>query len=402
MDRANRLIHEPSPYLRQHAHNPVDWYPWGPEALDRARREERPIFLSVGYSTCHWCHVMERESFEDPGLAELINAHFVPVKVDREERPDLDHLYMTAVQAVTGRGGWPMTVVLTPALKPFFAGTYFPPEDRGGLPGLRRVLTAVLEAWRERRAEVEDSAESVARFLAEVARPPAAGPAPGAETLQAAFEQLAARFDPAHGGFGGAPKFPTPHQLTFLLHHHARTGDPRPLQMAVATLDAMNRGGIHDHLGGGFHRYSTDTEWLAPHFEKMLYDQALLLEAYVAAWQATGGPDFAAAARDICEYLLRDLRHPEGGFYSAEDADSEGEEGRFYVWSLDQVRAALGAAADTFARVYDVSAAGNWEGRTILRRRRPLAEAAAELGTPPAELEAELARGRAALLAARA
>jgi uncharacterized protein len=394
--RTNRLANEPSPYLRQHAHNPVDWYPWGPEALERARLEDKPIFLSIGYSTCHWCHVMERESFEDESIAAQINADFVPVKVDREERPDLDNIYMTAVQAVTGRGGWPMTVVLTPSLQPFYAGTYFPPEDRGGLPGLARLLPALAEAWRERRAEVEESAGSVTRILVETARMTAqAGDAPpGRDALDRACRGLALNFDPEHGGFGRAPKFPTPHQLSFLLRCHARTGDAHALHMAVSTLEHMARGGIHDHLGGGFHRYSTDREWLAPHFEKMLYDQALLAGTFAEAWQATGRADFAATARDICEYVLRDLRDPGGGFHSAEDADSEGEEGRFYVWTRAEVDAALGELAEPLCRAYDVREAGNWEGRNILRLAPggPGGEAADAPG---------LARARAKLLEAR-
>ncbi|MBI5837906.1 MAG: thioredoxin domain-containing protein [Candidatus Eisenbacteria bacterium] len=401
----NRLAREKSPYLRQHAHNPVDWRPWDAEALELARTADKPIFLSIGYATCHWCHVMERESFEDPALAALINEHFVPVKVDREERPDLDHLYMAAVQAVTGRGGWPMTLALRPDGAPFFAGTYFPPQDRGGLPGLGRVLEALVDAWRNRRAEIDESAGSIAAHLREEAHAtasPAGGAAPGRDAMDAGFRALSGSFDPAHGGFGHAPKFPSPHQLRFLLRYHARTGEARALHMAVTTLEHIVRGGIRDHLGGGFHRYSTDPQWLAPHFEKMLYDQAGLVDALVDAWRVTGRADFAGAARDACEYVLRDLRDPAGGFHSAEDADSEGEEGRFYVWTRDEVDAALGADAELFAAAYDITASGNWEHRNILRLPQPMEEFERGAGRPAAETRAALARARARLLEARA
>ncbi len=403
MTHTNHLIHEKSPYLQQHAHNPVDWYPWGPEALGRARKENRPIFLSIGYSTCHWCHVMEHESFENDTIAAYLNAHYIAIKVDREERPDLDNLYMAAVQGMTGSGGWPMSVFLTPELKPFYAGTYFPPDDRYGRPGFGRLLKSLNDAFTNRRAEVDSSAEGVTEFLRAQAdsHAGAAPRMPGIDVLETAVAQLDSSFDALQGGFGTAPKFPTPHHLMFLLHYHARTGSVKALHMATLTLQQMYRGGIHDHLGGGFHRYSTDGEWLAPHFEKMLYDQAGLLESYVAAWKVTRDPEFAEAARDISDYVLRDLRHAEGGFLSAEDADSEGEEGRFYVWSPGEVKTALGVDAERFAKIYDVSAGGNWEGKNILRLKKSVHEWARELGVGESALRSELARDRAKLLALR-
>ena len=370
----NRLVHEKSPYLLQHAHNPVDWYPWGDEALQRARGEDRPIFLSIGYSTCHWCHVMERESFENETIAEFLNRHFVPIKVDREERPDLDNLYMTAVQAMTGHGGWPMSVFLTPDLEPFYSGTYFPPHSTGRMPGFLDLITRLSDAWRNDRRRVLDSSDQVADFLRRQAEQGTGGAAasPLDEAfLDAAYRDLASGYDETHGGFGGAPKFPTPHRITFLLRHHHRTGDERALAMATASLDAMANGGMHDHLAGGFHRYSTDARWLAPHFEKMLYDQASLLLAYTQAWQATGNPDYEAVARGIGEYVITTLTHPGGGFYSAEDADSEGEEGKFYVWSADEIDSVLGPGGGAvFRKNYDVTALGNWEDTNILHTER--------------------------------
>jgi uncharacterized protein YyaL (SSP411 family) len=374
---ANRLIHERSPYLQQHAHNPVDWFPWGPEALEKARRERKPILLSIGYSTCHWCHVMERESFEDEPIAALLNTHFVPIKVDREERPDLDHLYMTAVQAMTGQGGWPLTVFLTPRLEPFFGGTYFPPDDRWGRPGFRSILERVAASWADERAGLEESAGKVTTFLREQAGSRAtdgftAERARGAQ--ERALENLKASYDEARGGFGGAPKFPTPHVVSYLLRAAQRRGDAQAEAMAIATLDAMAAGGIHDQLGGGFHRYATGADWLVPHFEKMLYDQAGLALAYTDAWLLARAPRHAEVVRDILDYVLRDLTHPEGGFYSAEDADSEGEEGTFYVWTADEIRSHLGdAAGHAFAEAFGVTPGGNWEGRNILHRRLPLA-----------------------------
>ncbi|RMF79143.1 MAG: thioredoxin domain-containing protein, partial [Nitrospirae bacterium] len=393
---ANRLAREVSPYLLQHAHNPVDWYPWGEEALARARAEGRPILLSIGYAACHWCHVMAHESFEDPATAAFMNDHFVCIKVDREERPDLDQIYQTAHQLMTGRaGGWPLTVFLTPEGRPFFAGTYFPPEDRHGLPSFRRVLAAVARHYEEARERAEEDAGRVVAALAQVE-----GAAPGrldAGLVAGAAEGIAAYVDPVHGGLGQAPKFPQTACLTVMLR---AGGGPR--ELALLTLRRMAAGGIHDHLGGGFARYSTDAEWLVPHFEKMLYDNALLAGLYLEAHQATGEAAFAGVVRGILGYLERHLYREGGGFYASQDADSEGEEGRYYVWRREEIEALLGEEAEPFCRCYGVTAAGNWEGKTILHRARPTAEVAAELGMAVAELEALLARGRERLRAARA
>ncbi|MFC1544107.1 thioredoxin domain-containing protein, partial [Gemmatimonadota bacterium] len=355
----NRLVFENSPYLLQHAGNPVDWRPWGEESFEAARREGKPIFLSIGYATCHWCHVMERESFEDPDIASLLNSRFIPVKVDREERPDIDQVYMTVTQGLTGRGGWPMTVFLTPDGRPFFAGTYFPPVNRSGQVGMRELLPRLAEAWEHDRDRVVASAEEITDWLTEAVKP-AAEEVDRTDVLRLAFEQLRDRYDPSHGGFGQRPKFPTPHNLTFLLRYWKRTGEPRALEMVTTTLSAMRRGGIFDHLGFGFHRYSTDREWLVPHFEKMLYDQALLAMAYLDAWQATGQEEWASVAREVFDYVLRDLVLPEGGFSSAEDADSEGEEGRFYLWTSEQVREVLGEGADVWLVRYGFRDEGNY------------------------------------------
>jgi uncharacterized protein YyaL (SSP411 family) len=370
----NRLADETSPYLRQHKDNPVDWYPWGDEAFARARAEDKPILLSVGYSACHWCHVMAHESFEDPATAEVMNRLFVNIKVDREERPDVDSVYMTAVQSMTGRGGWPMTVFLTPDGQPFYGGTYFPKDDRHGLPGFTRLLEAVDDAWRERRDELLGQAGRLAAALARSGELPGAGDASALSVavLDRAAAQLDAQFDRRFGGFGGAPKFPQAMSLDHLLRHHVRTGDGGSLDIAVATLDAMAAGGMYDQLGGGFHRYSVDARWLVPHFEKMLYDQATLARAYVHAWLVTGEDRHRRVVEETVGYVLRDLRHPAGGFYSAEDADSEGEEGLFYVWSLDELLGVLSSAglsdaeANEVAAWWGVTAGGNFEGRNIL------------------------------------
>ncbi len=391
----NRLIGQTSPYLLQHAHNPVDWYPWGPDALERARAEDRPIFLSIGYSACHWCHVMERESFENEAIAEQLNRDFVAIKVDREERPDLDDVYMAAVQAMTGAGGWPMSVFLTPDLEPFFGGTYFPPEDRHGLSGFPRVLTAIADAYRTRRDEVTAQGRQLASHLREQLDLAAGTHDPDRRQLDLAVARLAQSFDPVHGGFGGAPKFPAPMTLEFLLRAWRHGRDPETLRMVNITLDRMADGGIHDQVGGGFARYATDAAWLVPHFEKMLYDNALLAHGYLEAFRATGRPRYAAVARDTLDFMLRELATPDGGFASALDADSEGEEGRFYVWSDDAFRAVLTDAGLTpdevadAARHWDVAAGGNWEGHSILH--------VTEGAEPPEALE----RARVALLAAR-
>ncbi len=398
---ANRLAGEKSPYLLQHAHNPVDWYPWGDEAFTKARTEDKPIFLSIGYSTCHWCHVMERESFENAEIAAILNERFVPVKVDREERPDVDGQYMTAVQGLAGSGGWPLTVVLTPELKPFFGGTYFPPRERLGRPGLHSILLQLHEAWSTSREQVEYSAQTVAEFVRShvPANPAKLGPS----TLHKGWQMLRADYDEANGGFGGAPKFPRPHALSFLLRLNDRVHGTEPLRLVEHQLDAMAAGGIHDHLGGGFARYSTDARWLVPHFEKMLYDQALLARAYLEAYQVTRRERHADVARDIFAYVLRDLRGPEGAFLSAEDADSEGEEGKFYVWLPDEVQELLGAEAyPLFAAAYGVTLRGNFEGgRTVLSRVADDASLAASFGIEESVARARLAEARSTLFAAR-
>ena len=400
----NRLIHEKSPYLLQHAHNPVDWYPWGDEAFAKAAREDKPVFLSIGYSTCHWCHVMERESFEDPGIAKLLNESFISIKVDREEHPDVDQLYMQAVTALTGQGGWPLTVLLTPDRQPFFGGTYFPPQRRGTMPGMTELLPAIAEAWKTRRASLLQSAEQLTSALQEEAAKQAPSGSIGAEALTSAFNHAVTSFDDTYGGFGEAPKFPRAHELSFLLHDWARMGSAQALEMVTTTLDHLARGGIRDHLGGGFHRYSTDAMWLVPHFEKMLYDQALLARAYLEAYRATRRAEYATVAREIFDYVLRDLTDPAGGFYSAEDADSEGREGAFYVWTPEELAHVLGAEdAELFARFYGVAHDGNFEQNTsILHIEQPLEVFARLKGLDASQLARRLAESRAKLLRARA
>jgi uncharacterized protein YyaL (SSP411 family) len=363
---ANRLSESLSPYLLQHAHNPVDWHPWGEEALAKAKAEQKPIFLSIGYSACHWCHVMERESFENPAVAAVMNAHFVNIKVDREERPDLDDLYMDAVQTLTGRGGWPMSVWLTPELEPFYGGTYFPPEARGGMPGFIPLLTRIAEAWRDDRAGVVGQAGSLAAELRRQAEVEAGGERPDQVVLDAALAQLRQGFDARWGGFGPAPKFPQQMAIELILTR----GTDMDQAMARRTLDAMWEGGMYDHLGGGFARYSVDGQWLVPHFEKMLYDNAQLACCYLTAFQATGEAHYAQVARETLDYLLRDLRDSSGGFHSSEDADSEGEEGKFYVFTPAEVGEALGKAdGERFCAAYGISAGGNFEhGRSVIHR----------------------------------
>ena len=391
----NRLAREKSPYLLQHATNPVDWYPWGEEAFARARAEDKPIFLSIGYSTCHWCHVMERESFTDEAVAAALNADFVAVKVDREERPDVDRLYMTAMQALGQGGGWPLNVFLTPALEPFWGGTYFPPTSRMGRPGLVELLPRLAEAWREQREQITGTGEQVLTLLRSLARP-AGDVRAAAELARECAAHLEREFDEGYGGFGSAPKFPSPANLHFLLRRWARGADGAETarRMTLAQLDAMRVNGIHDHLGGGFHRYATDRAWRIPHFEKMLYDQALLAECYVDAWRATGEPHWADTARGIFRYVERDLTSPEGAFYSAEDADSEGEEGLFYVWTPGQLTAVLGEEEGAFfARHHGVSERGNFEhGATVLFLARESADP---------DIAARLAAGREKLRQAR-
>ncbi len=396
---SNRLAAENSPYLRQHADNPVDWYPWGEEALQRARAEDKPILLSIGYAACHWCHVMAHESFEDPATAELMNRHFINVKVDREERPDLDSIYMGAVTAMTGQGGWPMTVVLTPDGRPFFGGTYFPPVPRHGMPAFSQLLMALAEAWTKQRDQIETSAGQIAEQLlqASFATVPGRGATLNDDLIDQALNGLLRTFDVRLGGFGRAPKFPPSMTLEFLLHVHARRGDAMALRMVELTLERMAHGGIYDQIGGGFARYATDERWLVPHFEKMLYDNALLARVYLHAWQVTGRPLYRRVVEKTLDFVAREMRHPDGGFYSSYDADSEGEEGKFYVWSAAEVRAALGADADLFMTVYDVTEPGNWEGHNILNLPRDPAEIAQSLNLDSSEMEERLARARQTL-----
>jgi len=384
----NRLMFEKSPYLRQHAENPVDWYPWGPEAFGKAREEGKPIFLSIGYSTCHWCHVMAHESFEDPDVARLMNDVFVSIKVDREERPDIDGIYMAVCQMMTGAGGWPLTIVMTPDKKPFFAGTYFPKETRFGRVGMVDLVRRIQDVWNTRQGEALESADKITAALQGFSRD-AAGEEPDESTLKLAYEQLADRFDERHGGFGDAPKFPTPHNLTFLLRYWKRTGHERALQMVEKTLEAMRRGGIYDQIGFGFHRYSTDDAWVVPHFEKMLYDQAQLAMAYTEGYLATGKNAYKETAQEVFTYVLRDMTASGGGFCSGEDADSEGEEGKFYVWTEEEIRQTLTPdEADLAIRVFRVKKEGNFVeeatgrrmGKNILHRAGGTDEAAGEVG----------------------
>ncbi|BDG61395.1 thioredoxin domain-containing protein [Caldinitratiruptor microaerophilus] len=405
--KPNRLIHEASPYLQQHAYNPVDWYPWGKEALARARAEDKPILLSIGYSACHWCHVMERESFEDEDIARLMNEHFVNIKVDREERPDLDHLYQTVCQLVTRQGGWPLTVFLTPDLRPFYVGTYFPPEDRYGRPGFPRILRAVARAYREQRDQVEQVAREWTEALRTMHAPPApdgrAPDAPWAALVEKGAREIAAQVDRRHGGFGGAPKFPQTPNLELLLRMSQRPGGEGYLDLVTLTLRKMAEGGIYDQLGGGFHRYSVDARWAVPHFEKMLYDNALLVPVYLAAWQLTADPLHARVVRETLAYVAREMTHPGGGFYSTQDADSEGEEGRYYVWTPEEIQAVLGEDdGELLCRHLGVTPGGNFEhGRTVLHVAKGAGALAAEVGLSPEEVTGRLESGKARLLAAR-
>jgi len=399
----NRLAHESSPYLLQHQNNPVDWYPWGPEAIEKSRREDKPIFLSIGYSACHWCHVMEHESFENEAIARALNENFVAIKVDREERPDLDQIYMNAVQMLTGHGGWPMSVFLTPELKPFYGGTYWPPQSARGMPGFDQILAAVIDAWKNRREAALNAAEQLTAELRNVGAM-AAEDASGLNLglIHSAVNQLQRAFDHTYGGFGQAPKFPHPMDLQLLVREAQRSGQEGPLEMVRLTLDRMAAGGIYDHLGGGFARYSVDSRWLVPHFEKMLYDNALLTGAYLDAYLVTGDENYSRVVRETLDYVIRDMTDPAGGFYSTEDADSEGHEGLFYTWTPAEIAAVLGAArAAVFCRVYDVSEAGNFEGRSILNLPKTIEQSAKIMGRDPAELAAELAEDRAKLFAAR-
>jgi uncharacterized protein YyaL (SSP411 family) len=389
----NRLVNATSPYLLQHAHNPVDWHPWGEEALRKARELDRPIFLSIGYAACHWCHVMERESFESEEIAEVLNREFVSIKVDREERPDLDEIYMTATQLMTHSGGWPMSVFLTPDLKPFYAGTYFPPEDRWGRPGFMTLLTEIARAWKDRRKSLEHQADRVVAAIEQIASGGEGQGTVNATLLRRAVEELAHGFDSVHGGFGGAPKFPPSMRLELLLRRSAEEDSERLLSMVRLTLDHMARGGMYDQVGGGFHRYSVDERWLVPHFEKMLYDNALLSRVYALAYERTQDWYYRRVATEVFDYVLREMTHPDGGFYSTTDADSEGEEGKFFVWGPDEVVEVLGEAdGELFCRIYDIAPGGNFEGRSIPNLlERGLEEWAKELGTDAEALDARLA-----------
>ena len=400
----NRLAAETSPYLRLHAGNPVDWYPWGPEALERARKEDKPIFLSIGYSSCHWCHVMERESFSDPDIAAFLNAHFVCIKVDREERPDLDEIHLAAVQAMTGQGGWPLSVWLTPELEPFFGGTYFPPVDRNGLPGFRRVAEQLHKAWTENRGAVRKGSRELAQHLQQVLAAQLEGGELGSAMVAGAVAASLAHADPVHGGFGiapqFAPKFPHAAELVMLLQAGVR-GDNSAREVALRALDAMARGGIRDQVGGGFHRYATDRAWRIPHFEKMLYDNVQLADAHVAAWLAGAGRSHLDVAVSTLDYVLRELRGEGGAFCSSQDAQSEGEEGRYFLWTREQVAAAAGDDAAAFCLAYGVTDAGNFGGRNVLWQAQSVEEVARKTGRKVGELEAAFARVRARLLELR-
>ena len=401
MAQANRLAAETSPYLLQHAHNPVDWYPWANEALERARRENKPIFLSIGYAACHWCHVMERESFENQRVADFLNEHFVSIKVDREERPDIDDIYMAATLAISGSGGWPMSVFLTPEREPFFAGTYFPPDGRYGRPGFLTLLSRIAEAWNKEPESLFEQAKRLTQHIRERSQG-IPGRSLDAASIDRAARDYARSFDEKWGGFSPAPKFP-PHQgLRLLMRHHAKSGDAQSLKMVRRTLDAMKDGGIYDQVAGGFARYSTDERWLVPHFEKMLYDNAQLATAYLEAFQITSEPEYRRVASETLDYVIREMQSPDGGYYSATDADSEGEEGKFFCFFPEEIDEILGKDdAEAFCLYYDVSVQGNWEGKNVLNTPRPLAVVAQELGRDPEELANELERSRQKVYTAR-
>ncbi len=401
--KPNRLIREKSPYLLQHAYNPVDWYPWGSEAFEKAKREDKPIFLSSGYSTCHWCHVMEKESYEDEEVAELMNQVFVSIKIDREERPDIDGIYMKVCQAMTGSGGWPLNIVMTPEKKPFFAATYLPKESKFGRKGMLEIIPQIRDIWKNNRGNAEALA---AQIISSLREEPEAGEELKEDVLHAAYEQLLTAFDEQHGGFSDAPKFPTPHNLTFLLRYWKRTGDIMALRMVERTLSAMSMGGIYDHVGFGFHRYSTDARWLVPHFEKMLYDQAMLAMAYTEAYQATGNEEFKRIACEVFTYVMRDMTSPEGGFYSGEDADSEGVEGKFYVWTEKEIDSVLGEESELVKKVFGIDKHGNFRDeenteKNILHLTRTISEFAADLRLPVDEILRRTGDANRKLFAAR-
>ena len=408
MNKSNKLINEQSPYLLQHAYNPVDWYPWGEEAFEKAKSENKPIFLSIGYSTCHWCHVMEKESFEDEEVAKLMNEAFVSIKVDREERPDIDGIYMTVCQMLTGSGGWPLTIVMTPDKKPFFAGTYFPKLSRYGRAGMMELIPQLSEIWKSKNDDVLKSAEEITHALLNSSKF-SGNEILSTEILDRAFNELSRRFDPEKGGFGKAPKFPTPHNLTFLLRYWKKNKNEQALAMVEKTLQEMRLGGIYDHVGYGFHRYSTDPKWLVPHFEKMLYDQALLAIAYTEAYQATKNELYKTTVKEILEYVSRDMLSKKGGFYSAEDADSEGEEGKFYLWTVDEVKELLNEDADLILDIFNCETDGNWidpmhggkVGTNILHLQTTLAEYCSETNFNTELLEIKIALAQKQLLEAR-
>lgn len=404
MKQTNRLIRESSPYLLQHAHNPVDWYPWGPEALERAHREDKPILVSIGYAACHWCHVMERESFEEEATAKLMNEHFINIKVDREERPDIDHLYMDAVQAMTGAGGWPLNVFLTPDGQAFYGGTYFPPVRAYNRASWKETLEAVAAAYQEKRGEVDSQARQLTAYLKQANQQ--GGKDSASDTLslgqiKTLFQHIMQQADTSEGGFGHAPKFPGTFSIRFLMRYYAAYGDESALQQALLSLDKMISGGIYDQVGGGFARYSTDRQWLVPHFEKMLYDNALLLEALSEAFQLTQQPQYAQVVRETLSYITREMLSPEGGFFSSQDADSEGEEGKYYTWSRKEIEEVLGAEANLFCEFFDVTDEGNWEGKNILHIKRQSSEFAAQHGIEPALWSARLEAAKKKLLSAR-
>jgi uncharacterized protein len=398
----NRLAHETSPYLLQHAHNPVDWYPWSEEAFAKAKKENKPVLLSIGYSACHWCHVMERESFENEEIAQLMNDLFINIKVDREERPDLDEIYMNAVQMLTGRGGWPMTMFLTPDRQPFYGGTYFPPEDRHGMPGFPRILQGVAHAYRDKPEDVQKSIEQILSALKRMCHSEDHEHAFAPETIGKAAEQIASAYDAENGGLGQAPKFPNPGVYELFLRQHHHSGTERFLDMVIHTLTRMALGGIYDHLGGGFHRYSVDEKWLAPHFEKMLYDNAQLVRTLALLYRATGNEFFKRVMDETLDYLIREMLHSEGGFYSTQDADSEGEEGKFFVWSWIEVNQILGEEdGEIFCRIYDVTESGNFEGKNILHPILTVAQAAGLFKKTPDQIGTIVTQAKHKLFAAR-
>ncbi len=397
----NKLSNESSPYLLQHADNPVNWYPWGEEALGEARVQDKPILLSIGYAACHWCHVMAHESFEDEETAALMNRHFINIKVDREERPDLDSIYMSAVQALTGQGGWPMTVFLTPEGKPFYGGTYYPPTPRYGMPSFPQLLTSIGEAWTTRRDEIENSASGIAGHLSQTALPAQSAGTLNESLIDQALSTILSKFDSREGGFSGAPKFPPSMTIEFLLRVYLDRADGMALHMAELTLQKMAYSGMYDQLGGGFARYATDEHWLVPHFEKMLYDNALLSRVYLHAYQVTKKPLYRRIVQETLDFVIREMRHSSGGFYSSYDADSEGEEGKFYIWDAAEIQQHLGPDTDLFMRYYDVTPEGNWEGQSILNVPRSPDAIAAEFNLAPGELEKRITAAKQILFQVR-